>query len=210
MSKGTEPSLSNQIIEGLMRRRTVVLNGEINYESARTLGQQMLVLQNQSSEPIKLLIDSCGGSIFQALQICDAMTTLMTAPVTGVAFGSCGSAATLIMLHCKERQSTRNSRFLIHSGNISQVSFTVNHTTRANLEQLMNEAKAVDAKMMSVYESYLTPTNWPTEKTPEEKQNFVRELIKRGDQKFDNWMSAEEAIQCGLITTIIEKLDIFE
>lgn len=210
MSKGNEHSLSNQIVEGLMRRRTVVLSGEINPESARLLGQQMLALQIESSEPIKLLIDSCGGSIFQALQICDAMTTLIKAPVTGVAFGSCGSAATLIMLHCKERQSSRNSRFLIHSGNISQVSFTVNHTTQENLEQLMREAKAVDNKMMSVYEKYLTPTNWTSDKTQEEKRDFVRALIKRGDQKFDDWMSAEEAIECGLITTIIEKLDIFD
>src|SRR5690606_20776366 len=101
-------------------------------------------------------------------------------------------------------------RFLIHSGNISQVSFTVNHTTQQNLEQLMNEAKAVDERMLSVYEKLLTPTDWPHDKTEEDKRNFVRELIKRGDQKLDDWMTAEEAIRCGLINGVIEKLDVFD
>jgi ATP-dependent protease ClpP protease subunit len=114
------------------------------------------------------------------------------------------------MLHCKERLSTKYSRFLIHSGNISQISVTINHTTQENLEQLLREAKSADERMLSVYEKYLTPTNWTSDKTVEEKRDFVRELIKRGDQNFDDWMTAHQAIECGLVTGIIEKLDVFE
>ncbi|MEZ4200750.1 MAG: hypothetical protein R3B69_04210 [Candidatus Paceibacterota bacterium] len=45
----------------------------------------------------------------------------------------------------------------------------------------------------------------------DQRREYVQKLIDRGDQPFDDWMSAEEAIEVGLVTEIINgKLDIFK
>jgi ATP-dependent protease ClpP protease subunit len=63
-----------------------------------------------------------------------------------------------------------------------------------------------------LYMSRLTPTAWKTDKpTDEKRREYVQTLIDRGDQSFNDWMSAEEAIEVGMITEIVsDKLDIFK
>lgn len=64
---------------------------------------------------------------------------------------------------------------------------------------------------MRLYMERLTPPVWHTSNpTIDDKREFVRNLILRGDQRFNESMSAEEAIEAGLITGIIDrKLGIF-
>jgi len=51
---------------------------------------------------------------------------------------------------------------------------------------------------------------WTGETTDEEKRRFVQGLIHRGDQEFNKWMSAEEAVESGLVAKIVSRpLDIF-
>jgi len=201
----------NPTDEGLLYRRTIVLGGEINRNSIDYVGQRMIALQMQSSDWINLIIDSNGGSLEAALQLGDLITIILTAPVRGIALGNCGSAATFIMLHCQERISTPYSRFLIHSGIRNQVTIPINHTSSENLEQLLEEMKSADEMILRLYANRLTPLVWQNRAPNDaERHDFVQQLIKRGDQRFDDWLSAEEAVQVGLIDKIQhEKLDIF-
>jgi|GEM_PF-2037948 len=201
---------NNPIIDGMMDRRTVILAGEINHSSTGEVGQRLISLQMQSNNPINLIIDSGGGSMDAALRLCDLMTTIMTAPVRGIALGECGSAATFVMLYCKERVGTPYSRFLIHSGTRSKITIPINQTTSENLEQLLRDVKATEEMVTKLYMSRLTPKKWSGETSDEERRAFVQSLIARGDQRFDDWMAAEEAIEVGLIERVVnEKLDIF-
>ncbi len=200
------------VFETFMAHRTVILSGEINHQSIGEVGQRMIVLQARSPDRINLIIDSGGGGVDAALRLCDLMSTVMTAPVRGIALGACGSAATFIMLYCNERISTPYSRFLIHSGTRSKISIPIGQTTSENLEQLLKDVKATEEMVLNLYMSRLTPTAWGEENPAEDKRRkYVQRLIDRGDQPFDNWMSAEEAVEVGLITDIVhEKLDIFK
>jgi ATP-dependent Clp protease protease subunit len=199
------------IVEGLIDRRTVVMSGEMTDESTSRLGQRLLSLQMKSSDPINLIIDSGGGSTFAALQLCDLITTMMTAPVRGIALGSCGSAATFIMLHCHERISTPYSRFLVHSGTKSRISIPVNQTSSEHLEQLLKDVRTTEETVLQLYVKRLTPREWKEKNhSNEERRAYVRKLIARGDQNFNAWITAEEAVEVGLIQSIVtEKLDIF-
>jgi len=205
-----EDKSKNPILDGMMDRRTVILSGEINHSSTGEVGQRLISLQMQSNNPINLIIDSGGGSVDAALHLCDLMTTIMTAPVRGIALGECGSAATFVMLYCKERIGTLYSRFLIHSGTRSKITIPINQTTSENLEQLLRDVKATEEMVTKLYMSRLTPARW-TEQTPQDdRRAFVHQLIGRGDQRFDDWMSAEEAVEVGLIERVMsDKLDIF-
>lgn len=211
MSKQKEDG-ENPVFETFMVRRTVILSGEINHQSIGEVGQRMIALQARSPDRINLVIDSGGGSVDAALRLCDLMSTVMTAPVRGIALGSCGSAATFVMLYCNERISTPYSRFLIHSGTRSKISIPIGQTTSENLEQLLKDVKATEEMVLGLYMSRLTPTSWAKkEPKDEERREYVQRLIDRGDQPFDDWMSAEEAVEVGLITEIVRgKLDIFK
>lgn len=209
MSKEDKPS--KPILDGMMDLRTVILSGEINHSSTGEVGQRLISLQMQSNSPINLIIDSGGGSMDAALCLCDLMTTIMTAPVRGIALGKCGSAATFVMLYCKERVGTPYSRFLIHSGTRSKITIPINQTTSENLEQLLRDVKATEKMVTRLYMSRLTPKKWSGETPDEERRSFVQSLIARGDQRFDDWMAAEEAVEVGLIERVItDRLDIFQ
>lgn len=207
----TEDPRPNLVMEALKLRRTLVLSGEINRDSMRVLSEQLISLQMISNDRINLIIDSGGGETSPALTFCDLLSALITAPVRGIALGSCGSAATFVMLHCNERVSTPYSRFVIHSGMVSQISVPINQTTSVDLEQLLLKVKATEEKVIRLYMNRLTPPAWKKSQPKEaEKREFVRKLIERGDQRFNDVLSAEEAIQVGLVTEIIrEKLDIY-
>lgn len=198
-------------IDSLMTRRTIVLSGKITKESAQDVARRMLELQTRSSEPIKLIIDCGGGNTHAALQLCDVMENLITAPVHGIALGACGSAATFVMLYCKKRSSTPHSRFLIHSGTMSEISLPVNQTTSVHVELLLKDVKKFETMVTRIYMNRLTPQVWANGKPgEEERREFVQRLIQRGDQRFDEWFIAEEAVEIGLIEEIKEgKLDVF-
>jgi ATP-dependent protease ClpP protease subunit len=210
MSKQNEES-DNPVFETFMARRTVILSGEINYQSIGEVGRRLITLQSRSPDRINLIIDSDGGSMDAALRLCDLMSTVMTAPVRGIALGSCGSAATFVMLYCNERISTPYSRFLIHSGTRSKISIPIGQTTSENLEQLLKDVKATEEMVVGLYMSRLTPKAWSNKEPLEkERREYVQRLIDRGDQSFDEWMTAEGAIEVGLVTDIVRgKLDIF-
>lgn len=187
------------IRQQLLSRRTVLLSGEITRENIRVLTHQLYELQFQSLEPINMIIDSGGGSRFAALDLCDLMEHVFTAPIRGIAIGQCGSAATFIMLHCKERLAAPHARFVIHSGSMSGLSLRLDTATAENLEKLLREIRESTELVIGIYMRKL-------EKSREE----VQEYISRGDQNFDNAFSAQEAKDISLIHSIIEgKLDIF-
>lgn len=199
------------LVDGLMAKRTVALEGRITADVTKDVGKRLLTLQMQSNEPIKLLINSGGGSTFAALELCDLMSSIMTAPIHATAIGTCGSAATFVMLHCNKRRSTRYSQFLIHSGTKSEITVPVNQRSSELLESLIKEIRDTEELVTRLYMEHLTPKAWegrtPTE---EERRDFVRELLGRGDQRFDQWFFAKHAIEIGLIQEITTtKLDIF-
>jgi ATP-dependent protease ClpP protease subunit len=199
------------LVEGLMNRRAVLLNGKITSDIVSEVGERLLTLQMRSADRINLVINSGGGSVYGALQLCDLMGSVITAPVHGIALGTCGSAATFVMLHCAKRLSTPYSRFLIHSGTRSEITVPINQTSSEHLEQLLKDVKATEEIVTRLYMNRLTPKAWANSNpSEEEKMAFVQELISRGDQPFDQWFSAEHALEIGLIQEITTaKLEIF-
>lgn len=133
---------SDAISDALMARRTVVLSGKICRETVDPVGKRLLTLQARSNDPIYLIIDSGGGYAEVALNLCDLIDTLLTAPVKGVVFGRCGSAATFVLLHCTERLGARYSHYFIHSGMRNEISLPINQVTSSDdLEHLLKESE---------------------------------------------------------------------
>lgn len=196
MSEGTDQEFHDK----LMEYRTVVFAGKIKREMCgRTLDRLTLLQFRSASEPIKLLINSGGGDIDAAIDLCDFMDHVLTVPIHGVVIGECSSAATFVLLSCSVRKATQHSRFVIHSGTTGGVEFKMDKMTPKNLTDLTEEATNTAKMVVGFYAQKLGKSTSEVEK-----------LIERGDQRFNSALTAQEAMEVGLITQIVEgKLDIF-
>jgi len=100
----------------LMSKRIVFLGGEVNDFNADALISQLLLLDSQdSSQPIKLFINSPGGSVTAGMGIYDAMM-MCQSEVETYCFGLAASmGAFLLGAGTKgKRYSMPNSRIMIH------------------------------------------------------------------------------------------------
>jgi ATP-dependent Clp protease, protease subunit len=180
-------AVATPIVKRLLETRTILVCGPVSDDMARDVMAQLLVLDAQSgSKPIRMLIDSPGGAVDAGYAIYDVMR-FVKAPVQSICAGLAASAATVILLGAaKERRfSLPNTRFLIHQpstgvqGQASDVAIAAHEVIK--LRKKVNELLAKE-------------TGRPIEKIAE-------------DTHRDYWMSAEEAREYGLITTIVTSAD---
>lgn len=68
-------------------------------------------------EPVRLLIDSDGGSCFAAHNLIEVIQSIKT-PVYGIAFSFAASAACSILIACDKRYAFPHTTTLIHDGHI--------------------------------------------------------------------------------------------
>lgn len=205
--------LETKVREGLAKRRAILVTGRIDSRMIDQICSMMLILQIESNNPIILIIDSGGGSIFAALKLRDLIKHFITAPVYGVAIGRCDSAATFIMANCTKRMATPHTRFIIHSGTINFLSLTIkDEVTEEEMRQLLAETSEVKEIVISQYMDTLRLIgNNGKELAGAKRRARVVELINRGDQKFDKELSVSGAMEIDLIQEVVEgKLPIFE
>ncbi|MFT7506970.1 MAG: ATP-dependent protease ClpP protease subunit [Acidimicrobiales bacterium] len=196
---GTDHSNRPNILDNLMDRRTIVLADKITSKSIGEICNQILTLQTISNDEIFLIIQSGGGNTHSALTMCDMMTHLITAPITGIALGDCHSAATFIMLHCDTRIALPHAKFIIHSGTISGVSTRMDDAAEEEVKHLLQDIQRTSKEVVKVYMDRLGKS-----------KAQVEAIIARGDQSFDNALSAEDAMKIGLVQKIqTGKLPIF-
>lgn len=193
-----DPKPNDELCAAFLRRRTVLL-GDVDFSLTNRVGQQLLQLQEEGPSTITILIQSNGGDTFAALELCDLIEHLITVPMRAIVLGRCNSAATFILLSCAERYATPNSRFVVHSSRISGISVLLDRATEHHLKEMLKEATSTADLVASHYMKKLDMS-----------REGVDALIARGDQLFNESMSAEEALKAGLITKIVDgKLDIF-
>ena len=126
------------IYSRLLKDRIVVLSSEINDTVASSIIAQLLYLDSQdSTDDIKLYINSPGGSVTAGLGIMDTMN-LVKADVSTICIGQCASMGALL-LSCGakgKRIALPNSRVLIHQplggaqGQASDITIAANEINR--------------------------------------------------------------------------------
>ena len=167
--------------------RIINFNGEVNETSALSTIIQLLDLNSESkTEPIYLYINSPGGSIIHGLAIYDTIQHI-DAPVYTICTGLAASMGAFL-LSCGERgnrSALKHSRILIHQPLIStRGGFAEKESELRKLAEDLNKHRNLLEEIMA------SNTNQPLEKL-------------HADCERDNWMSAEEALEYGLIDSII-------
>jgi ATP-dependent Clp protease protease subunit len=175
---------ADPLAEKFLKTRQIILSGEINKELAEKIVRDLLMMEADSSEPIRMYIDSPGGDVEAGFAIFD-MIRFINAPVTLIGMGLVASAAALILLAVpKERRvALPNSQYLIHQpmsgirGVATDIEIHAQELakTRAKLNKIISEATGKD----------------------------IEQVTKDTDR--DYWLTADEAIEYGLVSRIIRE-----
>ena len=169
----------------LLKERVVFLTGEINEISASSVIAQLLYLEAEDpNKDIKLYISSGGGEISSGMGIYDTMR-LLKCDVSTICVGHCCSMASFLLAGGKKgkRFILPNGEVMIHQpsggicGQASDISIVSDHILK--LRKRLNTIMADNTgKKLSQIEK---------------------------DSERDNWMSAEEALQYGLVDRILSE-----
>lgn len=179
---------SYDIFSRLLKDRIIFLAEDVNSASASLVVAQLLFLESEDPDKeISLYINSPGGSITDGMAIVDTINYIKC-PVSTICVGMAASmGAVLLVSGAKgKRFATPNAEILIHqpligggglSGQTTEIKIHADHMvrTREKLNKLLSER---------------------TGQSLETIQN---------DTERDNYMTAEQALNYGLIDGILDK-----
>jgi ATP-dependent Clp protease protease subunit len=170
------------IISRLFKDRIIMLHGEVDEETSLSINAQLLYLDSESHEDIQLLIESPGGSVLAGLSIMDTMNRIKSNVVTIASGEACSMGAFLLACGTKgKRKATKSCRIMTHS---------LSHGTGGNINDTRISHK--EAEYLQKYLADILIENTGNN----------REVVER-DLERDKWMSAQEALEYGLIDEII-------
>lgn len=179
----TEPR-STFLEEKAFRARTVLVFGTITDASATETVRRLLALDAESSEPIQMLVSSPGGHLESGDAIHDVVR-FISAPVNMIGTGWVGSAATHLYLGAprERRLCLPQTRFLIHqpSGGAGGPATDISIQAQEIIKARERIARTIARE-----------TGQPLE--------TVMSDIER-----DRWLSAEQAVNYGLVSRIIQR-----
>ncbi|HKI98170.1 MAG TPA: ATP-dependent Clp protease proteolytic subunit [bacterium] len=172
----------------LLASRTVVISGQVDSELAQKVMQQLVLLDHDDPKArITILVNSPGGEVFSGFAIYDTMR-FVSAPIVTVVTGLAASMGSIIALAPDKgrRYSLPNAKFLIH-----QPLMTGYQGRATDLEIQATEILRDRERIIEIYAQN-------TGKKPAE----IAVDIER-----DKWLTAEQALDYGLIEHIITKRD---
>lgn len=176
---------SFDIFSRLLRDRIIMLNGEVNFQTASLVCAQLLFLDAEDSdEPIKLYINSPGGSVVDGMAICDTMNNV-SAPVHTIAMGMAASMGAFLLSQGEpgHRYALPNAEVMIHQplggfkGQATDIEIHANRMMK--MKEKLTRKLADSTNGITDYETML-------------------ELCER-----DNFLEPEEALKIGLIDQIL-------
>ena len=166
----------------LLRTRNILLSGEVNKALAERVVRQLLLLEEDSDDPIRVFIDSPGGDADAGYAIFD-MLRFVKPDIYTIGMGLVASAGALILLAApKERRiGLPNSHYLIHQP-LSGI-----RGVATEIEIHARELEKLRVKINQLIS--------------EETGQNLDKVEKDTDRDF--WMNANEAKDYGLISSVI-------
>ena len=165
------------------KSRFVMVFGEITHAAARAACTRLIALAEESDAPISMLISSPGGHVESGDAIHDVIR-FVSAKVTTIGTGWVASAGTHIFLAPpKERRvCLPNTRFMIHQpgGGAGGPATDIAIQAKEILRTRERIAKVISRQTGQALAKVLA------------------------DMERDFWLSADEAIQYGLVSRVIE------
>lgn len=173
------------IFSRILEDRVIMLCDEVNKDTAQLIIAQLLYLESvDSKKDITLYINSPGGSVSDGLAIYDTMK-FIKCDVATICIGHAASMGAFLLSGGTKgkRFALPNAEVMIHQplggfqGQATDMQIAMDH---------MNRTKKTLTKYLAEHTGKDYDTIW-------------------ADTDRDNWMSAEEAMEYGLIDKVIDK-----
>ena len=179
------PTQDGFLSEKLFKSRTITIFGEINDTTSRAVTEKLLALAAESNDPINVYISSPGGHVESGDVVYDIIK-FIEPEVRTIGTGWVASAATTIYLAAKKenRFALPNTRFLVHQphGGAQGVSSDI----KIQAEQIVKMRERINRLIAA-------ETGQPLERVAR-------------DTERDYWMTAEEAIEYGIVSKVISSV----
>ena len=176
------PMTAGPVQNALFKSRTVLIFGEIDMRLAERATAQLTALAAESDKPVRIIINSPGGHVESGDTIHD-MIRFCGVEVKVIGTGWVASAGAHIFLGAKKenRLCLPNTRFLLHqpAGGM-----------RGQASDIQIEAEQI-IKMRDRVNRMIA----------QETGQTVERIVK--DTQRNYWLSAEEAVEYGLVSRII-------
>ncbi len=182
IDQSTNVERSYDIYSRLLKDRIIFIGGEINDHSANIVIAQLLYLDSINKNDISLYINSPGGSISAGMAIYDTMNHVKS-KVSTICIGMAASMGAFLLASGEKgkRFALKNSEIMIHQplggikGQATEIEIHAKHILR-----IKNRMNDILAKLTT---------------------QSVDRII--ADTERDNFMFAEEALEYGIIDSII-------
>ncbi len=169
------------VFSKLIQERIIFIDDVIDDDLANGVIAQMLYLDSlDQKKPINIYINTPGGSAYAGLAIYD-IAEKITAPIRTVAMGMCCSMGIPLLLMGDERCATKRARFMMHQ---------ISSGARGRLSDLKIDLKETEVIENIVYTII-------SERTGKSYEQIAKDCDR------DFWLSAEEALNYGIITKIL-------
>ncbi len=182
IEKSSNKEYAYDLYSRLLKDRIIFLSGEINDSLANIIVSELLYLDNINHDDIYLYINSPGGSITSGMSIYDTMNFVSSKVIT-IGLGMCASMAAFLLSSGSTRLALPNTEIMIHQpiggaqGQATDIKIAAERIIK--LKEKLNKILAQNTKQ------------------------DIKKIIK--DTERDNFLSALEAKEYGLIDKIINK-----
>lgn len=169
----------------MLQTRTIIISQQVNSElTQKVLGQILLLEQEDPEAPITVFINSPGGEMFSGYAIFDTLR-FVSCPVTTIVTGFAASMGSILSLAADKgrRFAMPQSKIMIH-----QPLLMGYQGRAADCEIQAREILKTRDRIINLYCEY-------TGRGYDE----IKQAIDR-----DNWFTAEEALDFGLLDRVIQ------
>ena len=172
------------IYSRILKDRIIFLGEEVNHQSANSIVAQLLYLESEDpKKDIYLYINSPGGSVSDGLAIYDTMKYI-TCDVSTICIGMAASMGAFLL-----SGGTKGKRLILPNAEV--MIHQPSSGSQGTVSDMLIEAKHVE-KMKEKLNRILA----------ENTGKDIQEIIRCTDR--DTWMSAEEAVEFGIVDRIVE------
>lgn len=171
----------------LLKERIILMSGEINDAMSSSICAQLLYLSSIGKEPIQIYMNSCGGSITAGLAIYDIMR-YVPCEISTICMGICASMAAVLL-----GAGTSGKRLALQHGEIMiHQPLGGMQGQAADMEIAMHHMRTTRDRLYAILSHHTGKT--------------IAQI--RTDCDRDHYMSAQEAVQYGLIDAVVAEKDI--
>ena len=184
MEKDEESQETDNLASKLLKSRTVVISQQVDAKlTSKVLSQLVLLEQEGDDQPVTVFINSPGGEIFSGFAIFD-MLNFISCPVTTIVTGFAASMGSILSLAAAKgrRYAMPQAKIMIHQP------LLMGYQGRAT------ECEIQAREILKTRDHLVKLYSEQTGKSHEE----IKKALDR-----DNWFTAEEALEYGLIDKVV-------